>query len=64
MSKPNNLSSSVDQIKVYTDIQSMTGQGEEWLIDSLGEVRAVFIDGTIRCQLLSMHEWQEVTKVV
>ncbi len=33
---------------VYTDIQDMTGHGEEWLIGADGNPIAVFYDGNLR----------------
>jgi hypothetical protein len=39
-------------IKMYTNIQDLTGIGEEWLINpvTLGAV-GVFIDGNLRCEV-------------
>ena len=34
-------------IRVYTDIQEMTGQGEEWLLSNTEEVLFVFVDGCL-----------------
>ena len=52
----------VSQIKVYTDIQAMTGSGEEWLVDAKENVRAVFINGDLKCQVLYLNN-NEKTKV-
>jgi hypothetical protein len=40
------------QIKVYNNIQDLKGIGEEWLVDLVGDVIAVFIDGNLKCQVL------------
>lgn len=59
------------QIKVYTDIKQMQGQGEEWLVDSIDAegnfdiVRAVFIDGHQRCNVLYLPQGNnDITKVL
>ena len=36
------------QIKTYDDIQLMTGQGEEWLLNRLGFPVMIFFDGNLR----------------
>jgi hypothetical protein len=36
------------KIRVYVDIQDMTGIGEEILVDAVSNVRAVFIDGNLK----------------
>ena len=50
-------------VKVYNDIQEMTGIGEEWLLDAKGDVTAVFIDGNLRCQVFAITNGQEKTKI-
>lgn len=35
-------------IKVYVNIQEMTGIGEEWLVDADNDVIAVFYDGNFQ----------------
>lgn len=58
------------QIKIYSNIQDLTGIGEEWLINPLTQdVIAVFIDGDLRCKVLSLDfklksKGNEVTKIV
>jgi hypothetical protein len=49
-------------IKMYTDVSHMTGTGEEWLLDSDGNVRAVFIDGQLRCEVFAIGDYER-TKV-
>lgn len=39
------------EIKIYTQLRDMSGKGEEWLMDQFGNVRAVFIDGNLRCEV-------------
>ena len=50
-------------IRVYEDLQDMTGVGEEWLVDCIGNTRAVFIDGNLRCEESQAIDTTEVTKV-
>ena len=54
------------KIKIYNNIQDLTGIGEEWLADPLtGEIRAVFIDGDFQCAILRPNfSGMEVTKIV
>ncbi len=49
------------EIKIYTTFLDMTGKGEEWLVDSYGNARAVFIDGNLQCQILYIGN-EEKTK--
>lgn len=42
-------------IKVYTNIQDMTGIGEEWLVDDKENVRAVFYEGNMVCQVVRIY---------
>ena len=49
-------------VKVYNNIQEMSGIGEEWLLDANGDVRAVFIDGNLRCEIYSIVDRNEITK--
>ena len=49
-------------IKIYVNIKDLTGQGEEWLVDSKGNVIAVFLDADLRCQVLYIGD-KEKTKV-
>jgi hypothetical protein len=49
------------QIKIYINMSEMTGKGEEWLVDSFGNARAVFMDGNLQCQILYMGD-SEKTK--
>lgn len=50
------------EIRIYTNIVDLKGIGEEWLVDSLGNVRACFIDGDLKCQVLYIDD-KEKTKV-
>ena len=50
-------------IRVYEDLQDMTGVGEEWLVDCIGNTRAVFIDGNLRCEECVTVNGNEVTKI-
>ena len=50
------------QIKIYINVSDMTGSGEEWLVDSYGNARAVFLDGNLQCQILYIGD-KEKTKV-
>lgn len=49
------------QIKIYINVSEMTGIGEEWLVDSDANVRAVFWNGVLRCQILYIGN-QDKTK--
>lgn len=50
------------QIKIYSNIQDMSGKGEEWLVDAHENVIAVFIDGNLKCQILYLNN-SDKTKV-
>jgi len=50
------------KIKVYNNIQDLSGTGEEWLVNYRNDVIAVFIDGQLRCQVLYLND-KERTKV-
>ena len=52
------------QIITYLKLSDMTGQGEEWLVEENGEVRAVFIDGNLKCTVLYLGNNHEVTKIL
>lgn len=49
------------QIRIYSNIQDLTGIGEEWLVDSDGNVLAIFIQGQLKCQVLYIND-KEKTK--
>ena len=57
-------------IKIYSNVQDLTGIGEEWLLNPLTQdVIAVFIDGDLRCKVLSLDfklksKGSEATKIV
>lgn len=40
-------------IRYSDNIHDLTGRGEEWLVDSAGNVRAIFIDGMIKPYYIS-----------
>jgi hypothetical protein len=50
-------------IKVYDQLSLMIGIGEEWLTDLDGNVRAVFIDGNLRCQVYQLINTQDITLI-
>lgn len=58
------VTNKTDVIKIYNDVSLMSGQGEEWLLDSQDQVIAVFIDGNFRCQVLRLTNDKEVTKTI
>jgi len=41
-------------IKVYQNIQEMSGIGEEWLLDSEGDPIAVFFNGNLKNRLAGL----------
>ena len=51
-------------IRVYENLQDLTGIGEEWLVDSTGNTITVFIDGNLRCGEYSVLNVEDVTKAV
>ena len=52
-------------IKVYTNVQGMTGIGEEWLVDGKENVLAVFYEGNMVCKVVRIYpKTDEVTKGV
>ena len=51
------------QIRIYDNIQAMSAQGEEWLVDKDGRVLAVFIDGSLRCEIGYINTDNVDTKV-
>lgn len=52
------------KICLYLTVQDMIGVGEEWLVDKDENVRAVFIDGVMGCQIFDLPVGNtEITKV-
>ena len=48
-------------VSVHDSLETMTGIGEEWLLDSNGNIIVVLINGNLRVQAMPGNS--EVTKV-
>lgn len=52
------------KISIHKNLKSMTGVGEEWLVDDKDNVRVVFIDGNMSCQIFAFNNSTDITKDV
>jgi hypothetical protein len=49
-------------MKTYESVSEMKGIGEEWLVDSQGNLVAVYLEGKLKCEVYYLDDYRELLK--